>query len=261
MVDLHNPNIIGTMTGIDLGSSNKIHQGDTELVITDTGTGTLKGTIDGSERLNMTANYQRIGNIPSNDYIEFYAGDGEANPWFRTIMNSDTILDIGPTFVDMPKGIARLGTHDTSRGYLLLYAYGTGSTNGGLIQLETAADYDSHELHYQMLVYEDDFIIGPSSFGNTNGLKYKASGSGATGNWQISFPSSLVRLDIAEDSQVIGNSSDTSITVNQTSNDITFKGNNTTLAVFHPTNGLDFYHNGSKVAETTANGISGAVWG
>ena len=83
-------------------------------------------------------------------------------------------------------------------------------------------------------------------------------GSGTDHEWFVGG-TSVANFDGSV--QTIGNSGDTHVVVNQISNTVSFEGANTIMAVFHPTNGLDFYHSGVKVSETTSNGITGAVWG
>lgn len=61
--------------------------------------------------------------------------------------------------------------------------------------------------------------------------------------------------------QIIGDPTDTRIQVSQTGNRVTIYGGNTILAIFDLETGVDLYHGGAVVSQTTANGITGAVWG
>jgi hypothetical protein len=59
--------------------------------------------------------------------------------------------------------LLRVGVEDTRYGVFTASGHATGSAQGGLLYLETAADYDGTIAHYVAYTYEDDFRLGPST--------------------------------------------------------------------------------------------------
>ena len=94
------------------------------------------GTLSGD--LYMGAN--GIGNNAS--VLTFAAGTGG----FATLTSSLAVQ--GPALA--------LGVSDTTFGYLNIYGHATGSAQGGIINLYTAADHDTSVNFYSLNVYEDD---------------------------------------------------------------------------------------------------------
>jgi hypothetical protein len=56
--------------------------------------------------------------------------------------------------------ILALGENDTTFGQMSLYGHGTGSSQGGRLQLYLAADYDTTIALFNVQSYEDDLLIG-----------------------------------------------------------------------------------------------------
>ena len=92
-------------------------------------------------------------------------------------------------------------------------------------------------------------------------------GSQLATNLEVDFGSNLVTVDVnssnilnlQENIQTLGLLTDTNISLNQSLNVVTIETNNNTSAIFN--GNVELYFSGGKVAETTANGITGAVWG
>ncbi|MHC4372415.1 MAG: hypothetical protein ACYSW8_32840, partial [Planctomycetota bacterium] len=94
------------------------------------------------------------------------------------IYDSTTLNITGDTSVDFAGGgWLRVGTHDTFRGQITLY--GSSTTNGGSLVLQTPADADDTINYYQMQAVSDDLYIGPVT--DVDALKY----DGGAGFWQM----------------------------------------------------------------------------
>lgn len=80
-------------------------------------------------------------------------------------------------------GITSIGALDDNYGRLTLYSSGGVNTNGGVIYMETAPNYDDYITYYNIIVTTDDLKIGPQ--GNNGALTFVANGSDANpgGSW------------------------------------------------------------------------------
>jgi hypothetical protein len=76
-------------------------------------------------------------------------------------------------------GAISSGTQDTVAGSFMGYGHATGSTIGGKIELQTAADHDTTIDSYSVRVVEDDLLIGPNN--DTDALIF----NGATGTFEF----------------------------------------------------------------------------
>lgn len=86
-------------------------------------------------------------------------------------------LDWTDASVDlMTSGNVKSGASDTTAGVFKAYGAGTGGTDGGCLQLHTAADYDTSIDVYQINIDEDDLVL-------KQGTTTKLTLSGATGNF------------------------------------------------------------------------------
>lgn len=114
----------GNLSGTDTTVQSALDTLD-DLVV---GTGTIGGSI--------TDNQVAVGSLASNE-IEGYST--------FTYSNAGRSLTIGSS--------------DALNGVFNLTGYGTGAPDGGIINLFTAADYDTSIDRYVLKSYEDDFVI------------------------------------------------------------------------------------------------------
>jgi hypothetical protein len=76
---------------------------------------------------------------------------------------SDFVQTNCDTYLDAVSGLVYIGAQDTVRGYLTLRGHAAGNVAGGLIDLETAADYDATINLFRIQVQQDDLFIGPDT--------------------------------------------------------------------------------------------------
>lgn len=111
--------------------------------------------------------------------IHFYTARGAAISEALEIDNAgDVIIKDGDVIIEnSTDGVAiiTLGSHDAHYGDLRITGNGTESTQGGLLQVYTAADHDNPINAYLVQAYEDDLYIGPNT--NADSLKYNGTGN------------------------------------------------------------------------------------
>ena len=160
-------------------------------------------TIDDSGNLTLT-NDKVIQNADTHERIQFLDSDGGMIDFYTAntqnmrldssgdldILNGDLIVQ-DHTIESISTNDARMygsatswnrlssGTDDTTRGAFRAFGDGTGSTLGGMLQLQTAADHDGTIPEYEFRVVEDDLTIGPET--DQDSLKYH----GGTGVWEF----------------------------------------------------------------------------
>ena len=64
-MDIHNPNVVGTITGGGGGATNKIEQGNSKVEVIDAGTGTISMVVDGATVLAVTDGNADITGVAS----------------------------------------------------------------------------------------------------------------------------------------------------------------------------------------------------
>jgi hypothetical protein len=87
-------------------------------------------------------------------------------------------------------GKLEVGTADTVYGHIKLHGHAAATTQGGLLELYTAADYDTTIDYYAVDVDEDDLLIGPDT--DPNALEYR----GENNRWY--FNSGDVRVGVTD---------------------------------------------------------------
>lgn len=264
MVDLHNPNVVGTLTGVDLGSSNKIEQADSNVTVVDAGTGSITADVDGNERLNISSTAQTLGDsgdtnitiLQSSNLVQL---EGNNNVSAQFIGGAESALYYGGTrkfettatgmkagldpfiFVDNADAeTARFGVNEQILG---------GTRAGGASPRATL---------YVDNVTSDDIQI---SMGTGNHYYQIQDGSGGEGGdvaheWFVSGTTAMKFDGLI---QYLGNDSDTYVKVSQGSNEVEIGNASATLAVFGTSNRVDLYASNTKVLQTITTGIQGGV--
>ena len=130
-------------------------------------------TVGGEIRLHTAADYDT--NIP------YYAIKTSGEDFIIELNGGTDVItiDYSTGAVDVPTGRVDLGLSDNTFGELRLYGNGTGSSQGGLIRMYTAADYDSSIDFFNMKVTADDWHLEKgngddilSYFGGSNELRF-----------------------------------------------------------------------------------------
>ena len=147
------------------------------------------------------------------------------------------------------------GVSDSVRGELI--AYGDSANDGGGVTLYTGATSDTDINNFQIDVNEDDLLIGPNT--NTDAFKMVGNGSAVTVEFTVGLTGTTI--DATTDFTVGGTViTDGVITDNTgfqiTGGTITLSGSGETLAIFTDNGSCSFYHDNTKILETTATGIS-----
>jgi len=198
----------------------------------------IGGTRSGSDTPHMTF---EVDNSNSED-VEISMGSG--NNYYK-INDTAGVLPSTHVMVDEQVQIFSANSNQISLGV-------TGDTNviiqqdSNIIQLRADNTLvGSFTSSSQIVGVSGDTAVTIQQVGDTINLM--------TGN--------TVVTSVDPTTQRFGILGDTYITINQSTNQISLYGGNGLIATFDREGGIDFYHNGSLVAQTTADGITGAVWG
>lgn len=121
--------------------------------------------------------------------------------------------------LDVINAILYIGSDDLRYGRLYIRGQATGSAQGGLMYLDTAADHDGTITSFSIQAYEDDLLIGPST--DTDALKL-------TSDKDLLITSGTIACSDLTDGYVPYHVSDTAGLANSiisvTANDITVAG-------------------------------------
>jgi len=132
-------------------------------------------TVGGEIRLHTAADHDT--NIP------YYAIKTSGEDFVIELNGGTDVItiDYSTGSVDVPTGRVDLGVSDNTYGELRLYGNGTGSSQGGLIRMYTAADYDSSIDFFNMKATSDDWHLEKgngddilSYYGGSNELRFGA---------------------------------------------------------------------------------------
>jgi len=271
----------GVLSFSEGGASNAISQLNSNVTVTDAGTGVITAEADGTEVLDLTSDSQRIGisgvasNISisqSGDLIQMYSNGvrhyyqsptevlvGKSNDTNMYILpeDNDIIFECNndPQLHINVNGISLDGETNNFNDTLV-------STDGLDVSSPDTAFVSAK------LVYESIQAFTPTEI--TEGNSFVKVTDAGTGEITAEVDGTQV-ADLTATGQTFGVSGDTNIQLVQSTGQVAILGNNTTTANFYPSlqrigksslagrldvsdTGVELYHAGTKKLETTSTG-------
>ena len=140
----------------------------------------------------------------------------------------------------------------------------TFTADGASVAVFTDSVFDIRVGGNTWLSNRDDYLYFGVDWANDNSMQWLIDGSGDEGNFDIyshSYPILNTGLVSGTLRTTLAAEGTESIILNSDANTITIKASAETQAVFNGNAAVELYYDNVKVAETTANGITGAVWG
>lgn len=146
---------------IGFTGENVIFQGDSEVRVTDTGTGDITAKVDAFEVFTFTGGAAGVGTFSGNAH---------------NFLNPN----------DTTYGGVSIGQDGVQAGLLQCYGHATGNPGGGGINLWNAFDFKGSFIAYQIGINEDDLQIGPNN--DADSLTHH----GGTSVWQFTNAAGLM---------------------------------------------------------------------